>query len=109
MVQKFFSDWIQKGVNTLLGNHPKELIEMRQYFKTYGAIQFDFHQEDGMQIAVSTNFRYGSIVTFAKTGEKLDEKIKDAILTSFKIPSSYSKEAAIRREGAESIAAYAAA
>jgi len=62
-----------------------------------------------MIVAVSENFRYGSIVTFAEDEKRLDDKIKDAILTSFGIPSSYAKEAGIHREGAEHLMAYAAA
>jgi hypothetical protein len=67
---------------------------MQKYFRNYDPIKFTFHREDGLVVAVSENFRHGSIVTFAKNEQELDAKIKDAILTSFGIPSSYAKEAA---------------
>ncbi len=52
-----------------------------------------------MKVSVSTNFKYGSIIAHGKNDKELDNNIKDAILTSFEVPSSYKKEAAIMREG----------
>ncbi len=78
---------------------PAELFELSQYFRNNGPIEFE-HKKDGDQIiAISKNFRHGSIITFGKNNQELDEKIKDAILTSFDVPSSYAKEAGLHRVG----------
>lgn len=79
---------------------PSGLFELQRYFRANGPINFKVEkQEDGTYIAVSTDFRQGSIITQATIFEELDEKIKDAILTTFEVPSSYAKEADIRRQG----------
>jgi len=80
---------------------PVGLVELQRYFRNYGPIKFNHHREDGELIAVSENFRYGSIMTAGKTDEELDRHIKDAILTSFEVPSAYAKEANLVREGKE--------
>lgn len=68
--------------------------------RRYRGINFQYHNnEDGTYTAASTDFRYGSIVTSGKTLEELEKNIKDAILTSFEIPSSYSKETKIVKVG----------
>ncbi len=78
---------------------PSGLADLNHYFRTYGAINFRSEkQEDGSIVAISENFQYGSIVTSAKTQKELDEKVKDAILTAFEVPSSYAKEAGVHRE-----------
>ncbi|MFA6424046.1 MAG: hypothetical protein WCV83_01890 [Candidatus Magasanikbacteria bacterium] len=75
---------------------PRGLFELNQYFRLYDPINFKNEKgKDGMIVAVSTNFRYGSIVTSGKDLKTLDENVKDAILTSFDIPSSFAKEAKI--------------
>ena len=76
---------------------PIELFELHKYFRFNGPIHFDFKKEGDEIIAVSKDFRQGSIVTSAKTEKKLDENIKDAILTSFEVPSSYKKEAGLHK------------
>lgn len=77
---------------------PQGLVELNHYFRFNDPIVFDFEdQEDGSVIAISQNFRHGSIITHAKSRKELDEKIKDAILTAFEVPSSYAKEAGIHR------------
>lgn len=76
---------------------PSGLVELNKYFRHYGPINFKHHNEDGMKVSVSTNFKYGSIVAHGKNDQELDKNIKDAILTSFEVPSSYKKEAAIVR------------
>lgn len=77
---------------------PRGLLELNRYFRLFGPIQFNIEiQEDGGIVAVSKNFRYGSIITRANQKEELDGQIKDAILTAFEIPSSYATEAGIRR------------
>ena len=106
---KVVKDWLFKAYLQYHKAVPSGLVEMQKYFRLYGAIQFKNHLEDGLLVAVSENFRYGSIVTFAKNEQELDEKIKDALLTSFGIPSSYAKEAALHREVATHEMAYAAA
>lgn len=81
------------------GSVPRGLHEWDRYVRNHHAINFDFHAEGGLTVAVSTDFAYGSIVTSGRTPEELDQNIKDAIMTSFDIPSSYAKEAGIRRTG----------
>jgi len=76
---------------------PAGLFELSQYFRNNGPINFDFKNEDGEIVAVSRDFRYGTIVTSAKTEMELDENIKDAILTAFEVPSSYKKEAGVHK------------
>lgn len=87
-------------VKLLLGKTsvPRGLAELHQYFRMNEPIEFRYEkQEDGSLVAVSQNFRYGSIVTHARNQQELDENVKDAILTAFEIPSSYAKEAAVHR------------
>ena len=91
----------------LLGSEvaPQGLVELNQYFRLYGPINFQGErQEDGSIVAVSQNFRYGSIVTHADSQEELYEKIKDAILTAFEVPASFAEDAAIHRIGEEGYA-----
>lgn len=78
---------------------PHGIFEMHEYFRQYGSINFEWKWEDDIYVAVSTNFRHGSIVTNGRTRDELDRNIKDAILTSFDIPSAYSREAKIERVG----------
>ena len=106
---KTVSDWFFKAYLTSHKAVPSGLVEMQRYFRNNDPIKFSYHTEDGMIAAVSENYRCRSIMTFAKTEKELDQKIKDAILTSFGIPSSYAKEAAIYQEGSEKQMAYAAA
>jgi len=96
-------------IKLLLGKSivPRGLFELDQYFRLYGPIRFVHHKEKDATIAISQNFRYGSIVTSGKDEKELDANIKDAILTSFEVPSSYAKEAKIRKEGAEEVYALA--
>jgi len=89
-------------IKFLLGGSsvPRGLFELNEYFRRYGSLKFRYEKgENGEIIAISDNFRYGSIITSAKTLEELDKNIKDAILTSFDIPSSFTKEAAIHKVG----------
>lgn len=89
-------------IRLLLGKDlvPSGLAELHQYFRSYGPIQFRYEkQEDGSFVAVSENFRHGSIVTHAGDRGALDSKIEDAILTAFEVPSSYASEAAVHRVG----------
>ena len=87
---------------------PVGLFELSKYFRNNGAIEFEHKKEGDTIVAISKNFRHGSIVTSAKDEESLDKNIKDAILTSFDVPSSYAKEAGIYRVG-ENKRAYAIA
>jgi len=80
---------------------PVGLFDLSQYFRNNGSISFNFEKGNGVIVAVSTNFRYGSIVTSGKDQKELDKNIKDAILTSFEIPSSYARETEIHRVGEE--------
>lgn len=70
---------------------PRELLELNQYFRLHGGINFAYKKSDeGYIVARSTDFRYGSIITSGKNEQEIDRNIKDAILTSFEIPSVYS-------------------
>ncbi|MEK7451887.1 MAG: hypothetical protein AAB664_00965 [Patescibacteria group bacterium] len=89
-------------VRLILGREfaPQGLVELNHYFRVFDPIGFRTEQqEDGSFVAISHNFRYGSIITHAVTHDQLDGKIKDAILTAFSVPSSYAKEAALNRVG----------
>lgn len=89
-------------VKLALGSNtaPQGLVELNHYFRTYGPINFRHEaQEDGSIVAISEDFRFGSIITHAETSNELDEKVKDAILTAFEVPSSYAKEAGVHRVG----------
>ncbi len=78
---------------------PAELFELSQYFRMCGPIQFEVHEEGGMFVAVSRNFRQGSIVTSCKDRDELEQNIQDAILTSFGVPAVYHKQAGLKRVG----------
>lgn len=75
---------------------PEGLNELNEYFRFNKPIEFKFHKKGSKLIAVSQNFRHGSIITQGKNLKELDANIKDAIMTSFEIPSSYAEEAKIR-------------
>ena len=99
---KVLKDYIVKTAWDNDDLRPKGLLELSEYMRHNGGINFDFHKnEDGSMTVVSTNFRYGSIVTQGKDSKELDKNIKDAILTSFEVPSSYSKETKIVKVGEE--------
>jgi hypothetical protein len=87
-------------VKMLLGTDmvPRELLELHDYFRIHGPIRFDYKQEGNIIVAVSTNFRLGSIVTSGRNQKELDENIKDAIVTSFDLPSAYEKEAKLHKQ-----------
>ncbi len=78
---------------------PRGLYELDQYFRLYGPISFLYEKSDGVTVARSENYRYGAIVTSGRNENELDKNIKDAILTSFEVPSSFSKEAKIYKTG----------
>jgi len=78
---------------------PKSVFDVHEYFRIYPAIQFMYKKEHGKYIAISENFRYGSIITSAETIEQLEKEIEDAILTAFEVPSSYAKEVKIHKIG----------
>ncbi len=85
-------------IKFLLGSKtvPQGLFELSRYCQLFGGINFKFKKEgDNTIVAVSDNFKLGSIITSGRNEEELDNNIKDAILTFFEIPSSYSKEAHI--------------
>ncbi|PIZ99727.1 MAG: hypothetical protein COX77_00615 [Candidatus Komeilibacteria bacterium CG_4_10_14_0_2_um_filter_37_10] len=99
---KIIKDYIKKEIwdNKDLG--PRGLFELSEYMRHFSSIRFDYHNnEDGSITAVSSGFLYGSIITNGKNLQDLDRNIKDAILTSFEIPSVYYKEAHIERVGTE--------
>jgi|SRR6185369_15243905 len=101
-ILKVIKDYIIKAAWDNDDLRPKGLFELSEYMRHNGGINFEYHyNEDGSITAVSTNFRYGSIVTQGKGLDELEKNIKDAILTSFEIPSSYSKETKLVKVGAE--------
>lgn len=76
---------------------PRGLVEIQLYFRHNDPLNFRVEkQEDDSLVAMSTNYRHGSIIAHAKNHGELDRQIKDAILTAFEIPSSYEREADIR-------------
>ena len=87
-------------VKFMLGSDtvPRELLELSNYFRLNGPIYFEYHQEDEEIVAVSRDFRFGSIITSGKTEKELDQNIKDAILTAFGLPDAYKKEASINKK-----------
>ncbi len=84
-------------IRVLLGNStvPRGLVELNQYFRLHDPIQFSRTNLNDTILAKSTNFRHGSIIATGKNETELDKNIKDAILTSFSVPSSYAEEAHI--------------
>ena len=88
-------------IKFLLGSKtvPQGLFELSQYCRLFGGIHFDYKKENGTIIAISADFKLGSIITSGKDEKELDKNIKDAILTFFEIPSSYSKEAKVCKVG----------
>jgi len=88
---------------------PRGLFEINKYFRMYGPINFKYKKENGVIIGISQNFRYGSIITSGKNQKELDKNIKDAILTSFEIPSAYTKEASVIKIGENKDKVYALA
>ncbi len=96
---KVFTDNVAKFLLDGKGFVPRELINLNEYFRRNGPINFEFKREGGVIVGVSTDFRYGSIVSSGKDAEDLDRNIKDAILAAFDVPSSYAKEASITSVG----------
>jgi hypothetical protein len=96
MTTKKVKDYIMRLV---LGKEyvPRGLFELHQYFRNYEPIEFRFTNEGESIIAESKNFRHGSIVTSGRDSKELNKNIKDAIMTSFEVPSSFSKEADIKQ------------
>ncbi len=77
----------------------KGLYELSEYFRENKVINFQNIPSDGCIIAKSTDFKWGTIITEGKDEKDLDENVKDAILTAFEIPSSYTKKSGIRKVG----------
>ena len=105
---KVFRDYVAR---IILGQYsvPRGLFDASEYFREYGAISFKYNRTKDGIVAKSKNFRWGAIITFGRTPQELDRKIKDAILTSFEIPSSYAKEAKIKKVGSVDKREYALA
>lgn len=88
---------------------PEGLLDLVRYSRDFQGINFTFENVDGVLVARSTDFRFGSIVTSGKDAEELDENVKDAILTAFEIPSAYAAKADIRRMDGLQVKKYVAA
>lgn len=97
----FFKEIKDKILKNISGTNyvPAGLLDINRYFRYNEPISFDIKIEDGIFIAKSKNFRYGVIITSGSNNNDLEKNIKDAIMTSFEIPSSYEKEAAISKVG----------
>src|SRR3989339_1876806 len=78
---------------------PAGMYEASEYFRLNGPIHFEFHQEENEVVAVSDNFRHGSIITAGKNEKELKQNIVDAILTAFEIPSAYADRINIQPVG----------
>lgn len=78
---------------------PAGLYEASEYFRLNGPIHFEFHQEDTEVVAVSDNFRHGSIITAGRNPKELEHNITDAILTAFEIPAAYADHINIKPVG----------
>ena len=88
------------AIKILRGKYvPEGLVELTKYFVHYDSIRFDYKEDVDGWVAVSENFQYGSIVTSGKNKKELEKNIRDAILTSFDVPSAYMKEAGIHKVG----------
>jgi len=98
-ITKIIKDYIIKKLR-VENSVPRELFELSDYFRRFNSISFEYKKGDGGHlIAISSNFRYGTIVASGKNTEDLEENIKDAILTAFDVPSVYDKEANIKKVG----------
>lgn len=78
---------------------PSGLFELSKYFYSYGPIKFDYKKEGDSWIGISNDFRFGKIISSGRDQEELESNIKDAILTSFDVPSSYIKESGVQKLG----------
>ena len=108
---KLLKDYIKKYfIKIFCDNYlPEELFDLNTYFRHYQFINFTYKKEKGKIIAISSNFRYGTIITSGKNKKELDKNIKDAILTAFEVPSAYAKEANIINTKEKNKQAYALA
>ena len=70
----------------------EEVFELLEYFQCNNPIEFDVNYVNDKFIAVSKNFKNGSIVTSGINCRILNENIEDAILTSFEVPFLYFKK-----------------
>lgn len=98
-VIKQVKDWLFRAY---LGEGvvPSGLVELTRYLASNKeGINFVIRRENDVFIAVSSNFRFGSIITEGETEQILDENIQDAILTAFSVPSSYRTEAHLVKIG----------
>ena len=94
---KVFKDYLGKAISGV-DYVPRGLLDLNEYFRHNGSIKFIYHNEGSLIVAVSENFRFGSLITHGKDMKELDRNIKDAILTAFEIPSAYALEAKIKNE-----------
>lgn len=78
---------------------PEGVLDASEYFRHFGAIHFEYKEEDGLTIATSTNFKWGTIIASGKNADELDCSVRDAILTAFSVPSVYSKKLNIQKVG----------
>jgi len=73
-ILKVLTDQLAKALFDTKGVLPRELFDLNQYFRHHGPINFSFKREGGFIIAVSTDFRHGSIISSGKNQEELDAK-----------------------------------
>lgn len=109
-ITKIVKDHIYRVILKAYGNVvPEGLVEMSNYFRVYGGIEFENKKEDGNIVAKSINFKWGTIITEARSEEEIDKKIKDSILTAFEVPSSFAPEAKVEKIGSAKNKKYALA
>ena len=53
---------------------PRGLFDLHEYLRVYKQIGFDYHNEDGIIVAVSNDFKQGSIVTSGADKNAVDLK-----------------------------------
>jgi hypothetical protein len=96
MIIKNFRDLL---IRSLCGSNfiPEKVLEAYKYFMQFGGINFEYKKVDKLIVAKSTNFRWGTIITSGRNPRELDKNIKDAILTSFSVPSVYANKLQIQK------------
>ncbi len=106
-MSKIAKDYIEKTLR--FGYVPEGVVDWLRYSRDFGGINFSFEEKDGVVVAKSKNFRYGTILTTGKDLDEADRNVRDAILTAFEIPSVYVKEGLITKEGEKHAVTYVGA
>jgi len=62
---------------------------LHDYFRYHEGINFEYKKKKDLIVAISKDFKHGTIITSGKNFKELEDKIRDAILTAFDVPSVY--------------------